>query len=172
MQFVPWQNIADWNCKSCGYCCKLYSVVLSFPEWLNLSKTFGVETTQADIDRFYIKRVSDGSCAFLCKNQNNYGCGLQSMKPNACKIWPFKVLQEPKYGESNQAAYDYGGLRLFIYGDSMCSGLRYGSPTWEFRNSKVKEFTELALGLREEQYKTTRHTTINPQRQWVRKLFP
>ena len=41
MQFVPWQNIADWHCKACGYCCKLYSVVINFAEWLNIAQTFG-----------------------------------------------------------------------------------------------------------------------------------
>ena len=96
MQFVPWQNVADWHCKACGYCCKLYSVVLGFPEWLNISKSFGIETTVTGLDRFYIKRTSDGSCGFLCNKTNTYYCGLQGMKPEACKIWPFKVSRGTK----------------------------------------------------------------------------
>ena len=115
MQFVPWQNIADWHCKACGYCCKLYSVVLGFPEWLQFAKTFGVETTVAGLDRFYIKRTSDGSCAFLCNQANNYFCGLQNMKPEACKIWPFKVLSEPKYGEA-KSSLRLWGMRLTFTG--------------------------------------------------------
>jgi Fe-S-cluster containining protein len=170
MQFVPWQNVADWHCKACGYCCKLYSVVLGFPEWLKITKMFGSETTITGLDRLYIKRCSDGSCAFLCSNSQNYYCGLQGMKPEACKIWPFKVLAEPKYGESNQAAFDYMGTRLYVYVDTMCSGLRYGTPTWEFRCATVKEFTELALGIRNIQFKTTRSAAAeNP---WARRLFP
>jgi len=172
MEYVPWRNIADWHCKACGYCCKLYSVVLSFPEWLRLTKTFGVETTVSGIDRFYIKRFGDGSCAFLCNNSQNYFCGLQKMKPEACKIWPFKVATEPKYGEANQAAYDYRGTRLYVYGDTMCSGLRYGQPTWEFQNVTVREFTEIALGLREAQHRSTRAANNVPSQQWGRKLFP
>lgn len=168
MQFVPWRNIADWHCKGCGYCCKLYSVVLSFPEWLNLTKNFGVETTVATVNRFFIKRVSDGSCAFLCRDQNNYYCALQSMKPEACKIWPFKVLTEPKYGDSAAAAYDYHGMHLYVYGDTMCSGIRLGEPTWDFKNSTVKEFTEIALGVRDAQHNSTRANT----QQWGRRLFP
>ena len=171
MQFVPWRNVADWNCKACGYCCKLYSVVLSFPEWLNITKTFGTETTIATLDRFFIKRVDDGNCAFLCSDSENYYCGLQNMKPDACKIWPFKILSEPKYGEANQAAYDYRGVRFYIYVDTMCSGLRYGTPTWEFHNLKIKEFTELALGLRRDQCKTTRTVNYSSQQQWGRRLF-
>jgi hypothetical protein len=91
------------------------------------------------------------------------------MKPEACKIWPFKVLSEPKYGEPNQAAYDYLGVRLFVYGDSMCSGLRLGMPTWDFRYITVKEFAELALGVRHIQNKTTRE---NAENHWGRHLFP
>jgi Fe-S-cluster containining protein len=172
IQFVPWQNVSDWHCTACGYCCKLYSVVLSFPEWLNLTKSFGSDTTVAGLDRFYIKRVGDGSCAFLCNDSNNYYCGLQKMKPEACKIWPFKVLSEPKYGEPNQAAYDYGGIRFYVYADTMCSGIHLGTPTWDFRCIKVKEFAEIALGVRNVQYKSTRTASFTPRQQWGRRLFP
>jgi Fe-S-cluster containining protein len=165
MQFVPWQSIADWKCTACGYCCKLYSVVLNFPEWLGLVKTFGVETTIAGLDRLYIKRVDDGSCMFLCRFANTYFCGLQRMKPAACKLWPFKVLTEPKYGQTKQALFNYQGMRLFIYADSMCSGLRYGAPTWEFNFSTLREFVELALGTRQVQCKTTSDSVFMPNAQ-------
>lgn len=155
MQFVPWRNIADWKCTACGYCCKLYSVVLNFPEWLLLVKTFGAETTVAGVDKLFIKRADDGCCTFLCHLAGTYFCGLQQMKPAACKLWPFKVLSEPKYGQANQAAFNYQGIRLFVYADSMCSGLRYGAPTWEFNFSTLREFVELALGARQVQCKTT-----------------
>ncbi|MGO8806483.1 MAG: YkgJ family cysteine cluster protein [Candidatus Bathyarchaeia archaeon] len=172
MQFVPWQKIADWQCKACGYCCKLYSVVLSFPEWLRLTKTFGVETTSSDLNRFFIKRFGDGSCAFLCNDVNNYYCDLQNMKPEACKIWPFKVMTEPKYGEEKQAAYDYRGLRFYIYGDTMCSGLRYGTPSYDFQHSTIREFAEIALRVRDMQCKTTRTAAFIQRQQCGRKLFP
>jgi Fe-S-cluster containining protein len=172
MQFVPWRNIADWHCKACGYCCKLYSVVLSFPEWLRLTGAFGLETAVAGLNRFYIKRVSNGSCTFLFSDIDNYYCGLQNMKPEACKLWPFKVLSEPKYGQAKQATYDYGGLRLYIYADTMCCGLRYGAPTWDFCCNKIREFAELSLGITEVQCKTTRAISHKGQQQWGRKLFP
>jgi Fe-S-cluster containining protein len=158
MQFVPWQNVADWHCKACGYCCKLYSVVLGFPEWLRLNQTFGSQTTVTDFNRFYIKRHSDGTCAFLCSNSLKYTCGLQGMKPQACKIWPFKVLAEPKYGEEKQAAFDFLGNKLYVYVDNICNGVRLGVPTWEFSHTTLREFMELALGLREVQYRSTGKT--------------
>ena len=106
---------------------------------------------------------------FPLNDANNYYCGLQNMKPDACKIWPFKVLTEPKYGEEKQAAYDYGGHRFYVYGDDMCSGLRYGIPTWDFQHTTIREFAEIALGVRNVQNKTTRATAPY---QWGRQLFP
>ena len=86
---------------------------------------------------------------------NTYMCGLQNMKPKACKLWPFKILTKPKFGNVNQAAYNYGGSTFFVYADAVCSGLRYGSPSWEFANNTLTEFVEIAMGLRNDQHKTT-----------------
>jgi len=84
------------------------------------------------------------------------------MKPTACKLWPFKVLSEPKYGQARQAAFNYGGKKLFIYADAMCPGLRYGRPTWEFSYLTLREFAELALGTRQTQSKTTSNLAFAP----------
>jgi len=77
------------------------------------------------------------------------------MKPKACKIWPFKILTKPEFGNANQAAYNYGENTFFVYADPMCNGLEYGEPSWEFAGSTLKEFTEIAMGLRSDQSKTT-----------------
>ena len=156
LNFVPWQYIADWKCDMCGSCCKLYSVVIDFPEWLQIVKNFGVEKTVAGLDRFYIKRSSDGSCPFICGFAGACMCGLQNTKPGACKQWPFKVLLEPKFGDANHALYRYGDLNLFVYADSICSGLRYGNPIWEFGAVTLREFVEITLGKRQTQHNSTR----------------
>ena len=93
------------------------------------------------------------------------------MKPEACKIWPFKVLTEPKYGEANQAAYDYRGMRFYVYGDDMCSGLRVGTPTWDFQHTTIKEFAEIALGVTDQQHKSTRAPEYSATRQYARKVI-
>jgi Fe-S-cluster containining protein len=155
MLFVPWRYIADWKCNACGLCCKAYSVVLDFPEWLKIVKNYGVEKTVSGLDKLYIKKRSDGSCIFLYNLSNMHLCGLQHMKPKACKLWPFKILGKPKFGYAKEAEYNYGGNRLYIYADSNCNGLKYGIPTWEFATQTIKEFIEIALGIRREQYKTT-----------------
>jgi hypothetical protein len=82
------------------------------------------------------------------------------MKPDACKLWPFKVLATPKFGYAREALYPYGGNKLYIYADSNCKGLRYGRPTWEFTNQTLKEFIEIALGIRREQLKTTANIDV------------
>lgn len=155
MLFVPWQYIYDWNCNACGQCCRAYSVVLNFPEWLRIVKNYGVDKTVSGLNKLYIRRKSDGSCVFLQNFANISLCGLQYMKPKACKLWPFKILSRPEYGYVNEAAYNYGGSRLFIYADSTCQGLRYGKPVWNFAINTLKEFIEIALDVRKKQSKTT-----------------
>lgn len=155
MQFVPWKYIADWRCVSCGDCCRLCSVVLSFHEWLQITKNFGVEQTVSGLDKLFIRRRGDGSCVFLGRFSNIHLCGLQYMKPKACKIWPFKILDKPKFGHAIESAYNYGENKLFLYADPMCRGIRYGRPSWEFAGDTVKEFVEIAVGIRNAQFKTT-----------------
>jgi Fe-S-cluster containining protein len=161
MQFVPWRRVADWECLTCGICCKLYSVVIDFPEWLGIANTYGIEKTASGVDKLYINRRNDGSCVFLCSFANAHFCGLQQMKPRACQIWPFKVLDSPKYGWSREAAFDFGKmLRVYIYVDSMCNGVRYGVPSFTFVNQTLREFVEIAVGLRKVQMKTTARPSL------------
>ena len=157
MQFVPWRSVADWHCTSCGDCCRLYSVVINVHEWLQIAKNFGVENTASGLDKLFIKRADDGSCAFLCNLAGTYRCGLQNTKPRACQLWPFKILNVPKYGFANEAAYEFGQGKLFIYVDHMCNGIRYGRPTWEFASQTLREFVEIAMGARVAQLRTTGH---------------
>ena len=155
MQFVPWRYVADWKCIGCGKCCS-YDVVLDFREWLTIIRNYGVEQTVSDLSKFYLRRKNDGSCSFLYNLSGVHLCGLQRTKPIACKIWPFRILGTPKYGYANDAIYKYGENRIFIYADSSCDGLAYGAPTWEFTKHTLKEFMEIAMRIRSDQYKTTR----------------
>jgi Fe-S-cluster containining protein len=139
----------------CGDCCRLYSVVISFHEWLGIVKNFGVEYTSSGLDKLFIRRRSDGSCAFLNSGTGNDMCTLQGVKPRACQLWPFKVLMRPEWGFAGEAVFPCGENRLFVYADPMCHGLRYGSPTLEFANYTLREFVEIAMGVRGRQLKTT-----------------
>jgi len=155
MLLVPWRYIADWKCTACGLCCKAYSVVINFQEWLKIVNNYGVEKTASGLNKLFIKRKSDGSCIFLYNFLNTHICGLQYMKPKACKLWPFKILSKPEFGYEKEAEYSFGENKLFVYADSTCNGLKYGTPKWEFAGRTLKEFVEIALGIRSQQYKTT-----------------
>jgi len=161
MEYVPWRRIADWHCLSCGDCCKLYSVVINFHEWLKIVKNYGVEHTASGLDKLFLSRRSDGSCAFLGWNSGAYLCQLQHMKPRACQLWPFKVLSRPDFGYPNEALYSYGENRVYVYADPMCNGLKFGQPSLEFNNFTLKEFVELAAGIRNQQVKTTSKLRFN-----------
>jgi len=158
---IPWRYMQDWNCSACGLCCKGFDVVLDFPEWVNIVKTYGVSFTQPSISRFYLKRKSDGTCIFLYDFYGKWLCALQYTKPVACKLWPFKISDKPKYGRPNEAVYNYvDGKKLYVYLDPSCIGLRWGSPTQDFLYSIIPEFIDIALGLRKKQFYSTSQLPI------------
>jgi len=154
---VPWRYVQDWSCVACGLCCKGYDVVLDFPEWMKIVREYGVGFTEPGISRFYLKRKNDGTCVFLYNFSGRWLCAVQHMKPMACKLWPFKVSDKPKYGRPNESVYRYGEKRLYVYADPSCAGLRWGEPNYGFVNETLTEFVDLAVGLRQKQcYSTSR----------------
>ena len=166
LDFVPWRYIADWKCLRCGDCCRLYSVVINFHEWLRIIKNFGVEHTTSGLDKLYIRRRNDGACTFLGNGLYANTCTLQREKPRACQLWPFKVLMKPQYGFAKEAEFPIGENNVFVYADPMCNGLRFGLPTFDFANFTVKEFVEIAAGLNRHQLKTTSSMSMPPFRRF------
>jgi len=158
IHFVPWKQISNWQCIGCGECCRDYSVVLDFPEWLTIAQTFGAQNIVRGFDSMLIRRLPDGSCSFLCQPAGISLCSLQGMKPNACKLWPFKVLAEPRYEDANQAIFEYMGKKLYIYADKNCAGLKYGNPRGEFSTFTLREFADIALGTCQVQRNSTRNS--------------
>ena len=155
MRPVPWRRVASWSCNLCGKCCREYRVVLKPEEWLKLVDIYGPEVAEVGHGKFYLRRRPDGSCIFLKKVGGKWLCGLQDMKPKACKLWPFKVLSWPKYGRAAEAYVNYMGCPLYVYVDPFCPGLKWGSPTPAFVSTVLKETIEIALGIRTEQEHTT-----------------
>ena len=152
---VPWSHVSSWRCTGCGICCRRFDVVLKFNEWLRLVQTYGIGVTTAGLDRLYLGKKPDGSCVFLSSTGNVCFCGLQGMKPLACKLWPFKIVDKPRYGMANEAAYDYRGRRLYVYVDPFCPETRLGKPTPMMVHGVIPEFIEIALGLKEKQFYST-----------------
>jgi len=162
---VPWSYVNSWHCTCCGLCCKEFDVVLRFDEWLRLVRNYGVGVTKAGLDKLYMGKKSDGTCLFLYNSFGKWFCGLQHMKPRACKLWPFKLSNKPRYGRPREAAFDYKGKRLYVYVDPFCPELRWGKPSERTVYQTIPEVIEIALGVREKQVYSTydmKHDTSSP----------
>ena len=152
---LAWRNVKSWNCIECAKCCKDYHVVLNYNEWINIVKTFGINNTLISVNRLLLGKKKDGTCSFLTCTGNHFFCKLQHMKPLACKIWPFKILNRPKFGDSNKAIYRYEQTNFFVYVDPECKGLLWGKPIPELKYKVIPEFIEVAIGIRRKQIHST-----------------
>lgn len=162
---VPWRYVESWNCNGCGLCCKGFDVVLDFPEWMNIVKTYGVDYTIPGLSRLFLRRKDDDTCIFLQNYHRTWLCSLQHMKPAACKLWPFKISDKPRYGRAKEAEYSMSSIKLYVYVDPSCVGLRWGTPNPEFVSFVLPEFVDLALGQRRKQYfSTARPLNLQPLR--------
>jgi len=84
------------------------------------------------------------------------------MKPLACKIWPFKIFLDPKFGSPNEALYRYRDRNFFVYVDPACTGLSWGKPTPEFKYKKLPEFIDVAMGILKKQLYSTSKIKFQP----------
>ncbi len=130
-------------------------MVLKPEEWLQLVELYGPHVAEVGHGKFYLKRRPDGSCVFLTRVGDKWVCGLQDMKPKACKLWPFKVVSWPKYGRPAEAYFEYMGHPFYVYVDPYCPGIKWGTPTPSFVSKTLVEAVEIALGVRTEQEHTT-----------------
>jgi len=154
MMPIPWRYIKSWNCLACGRCCKGFDVVLDFNEWINIVRSYDMGATKPGITKIYLNKKADGTCVFLYKFFNRWICGLQHMKPRACKLWPFRIYKNPKYGRPNEAQFTVWKKKFFIYVDPLCAGIKWGTPG-EFMLKTIREFLEIGLGVRKKQYYST-----------------
>ncbi|KYH42610.1 MAG: Fe-S-cluster oxidoreductase [Candidatus Bathyarchaeota archaeon B63] len=152
---LPWSYVRSWRCTGCGICCVHYQVVLKFDEWLRIVHKFGVAVTGSGLNKLYLGKKPDGSCIFLTKAAGMHLCGLQDMKPTACKLWPFKIMRKPRYGRSREAIFNYRGERFYVYIDPSCPEIIWGRPTRLITEKVIPEFIEIALGTREKQVYST-----------------
>jgi Fe-S-cluster containining protein len=159
---VPWRQVESWNCIACGRCCRGYDVALGLNEWVNITRTFGMGFIEPRIDRLLLKKKYDGTCVFLYGFFDRQLCGLQNMKPRACKIWPFKICGNPKYGQPHESSFTCWEKKFFIYVDPLCLGIRWGTPTPDFMHKTLPEFIEISLGLREKQQYSTSRMSYHP----------
>jgi len=133
---IPWKYIASWNCTACGLCCRGFRVTIKFNEWMKIVQAYGVGVTSPGLNKFYLKRRSDGTCIFLHKLYD---------------MW-----------RPRSASYGYRDKTLFIYADPVCEGIRWGNPTQEFAHATLPELVQITLGLQEKQYYSTSRIFYQP----------
>jgi len=174
---VPWSWVRSWYCSNCGLCCREFEVVLRFDEWLRMVQRYGVGVTKAGLDKFYMGKKDDRTCLFLYNSLGRWFCGLQHMKPVACRLWPFKISNRPTYGRPKEAVFNYGEKQVFVYIDPICPEIAWGQPSPQMLYRVIPELVEIAMGIREKQVYSTSsiyppHRFVPSTRREGRLLFP
>jgi hypothetical protein len=135
---VPWIKVAEWRCTTCGRCCRDYKVPLTFGEYIYFRKFGAVEERR----KYYLRKVG-GRCIFQYENL----CGIQSKKPIACKLFPFLIRERCK---DERALFEYNGDEYFVFVNTYCRNIRYGTPTLKFKEI-IKEAVEIYTGRKKRQ---------------------
>jgi hypothetical protein len=160
MKAVPWRRIQSWTCVGCGECCRL-QVQLTTSEWLDLTHIYGYRIATQSIDGFFINKTLDGWCPFLYRTIGGCLCSLQENKPLACRLWPFRVSDHPRYGFKEEAYFNHRGSVFYIYAIPYCNGIKYGTPTEHLVKNILPEFIDLRIGFRKTQiYSTGKAPTV------------
>lgn len=102
MQVRSLPVLQNWDCHSCGDCCRSYAVPVTAEErrrieaqgWESLPEFQGVPYFVKRGGEFYLNHRADGGCVFLgadklCRIHGKFGSGA---KPLACRIYPFLLV--------------------------------------------------------------------------------
>ncbi|RLF10111.1 MAG: YkgJ family cysteine cluster protein [Thermoprotei archaeon] len=155
MKPIPWSRVETWFCKACGECCKDYRVPVGGYEALKLIELFGSSCLELRDGRYYLKKRRDGRCIFQVQVGGNWICGIQDIKPLACRLWPFVVYKRPKLGYSSEAEFEFKGRRYYVYVDPECRGVKLGEPSDHLVEKVIPEFIALSEGYRLRQVHST-----------------
>ena len=102
MQVRSLTVLQNWDCHTCGDCCRSYAVPVTAEErariegqgWEKLPDFQGVAFFTRRGSEFYLNHRSDGGCVFLgadnlCRIHGKFG---SAAKPLACRIYPFLLV--------------------------------------------------------------------------------
>ncbi len=102
MQVRSLPVLQNWDCHSCGDCCRSYAVPATAEErrriegqgWESLPEFQGVPFFVKRGGEFYLNHRADGGCVFLgadnlCRIHGKFG---SAAKPLACRIYPFLLV--------------------------------------------------------------------------------
>jgi len=140
---IPWKLVEDWECKFCGKCCINHKVPLLFEEYAKIEPRYGPSSVEPGERMFYIRLLHDGKCFFLKKHGEKYLCRIHDEKPYVCRMFPFRVLRVPKYGNEELSEFKYGTKVFYIYLNRGCSGVKLGNPSMRFVEKVLPEFIKI-----------------------------
>ncbi len=102
MQVRSLPVLQNWDCHSCGDCCRSYAVPVTADErrrieaqgWEKLPEFAGVPYFVKRGGEFFLNHRADGGCVFLgldklCRIHGKFG---SAAKPLACRIYPFLLV--------------------------------------------------------------------------------
>ncbi|MGQ9542947.1 MAG: YkgJ family cysteine cluster protein [Candidatus Bathyarchaeia archaeon] len=158
--FLPWRKVRYWECLACGDCCKWFRVPLRMDEYANLLKNYGSSCIDIGVDRVYLARRPDGRCVFQIPMSGRWICGIQAVKPIACKQWPFIIVNKPLFGHDDLALLKEFDLKFYIYVDPKCRGLLLGAPSTILLERILPEVLKLSHGDVNQYYSTSRLLSV------------
>ncbi len=124
-------------------------------EYARILSRYGQGVVEVGLGKVYLRHGFEDRCIFQQPIMGRWACAIQSIKPLACKLFPFRVLSRPIYGRGDGSEYRYRGRSFYIYLDSNCEGIIVGRPSERFYGQVLPEVLELGLGMRWKQRLTT-----------------
>lgn len=87
-------------CKKCGECCKQSPYIeLSKNEINSLEQVTGLHSdlfTNSKgngAEEYFLKFKKNGACFFLTENNASYACGVYEARPEICRTYPSKPIE-------------------------------------------------------------------------------
>jgi Fe-S-cluster containining protein len=125
-------------------------------EYAKVAQIYGTKVLEFGLGKVYLKNGSGNRCVF--QRPTAFGrwiCSLQSMKPLACKLFPFRIQSKPAYKRGDTSIYRFRGHNFHVYLDPECDGINIGRPSPRFRDEVLPEILQIGIGERVKQKYTT-----------------
>lgn len=120
---VPWRDKQRWECRTCGICCKHFTVTLGKAKLAELIHNYGRKVVTRDHGKWKLRKIN-GRCIF----QDSTGlCRIHEKKPKGCELFPFYIFQEPRHNlRGGKAEYWAEDTCYYIYVNEFCPGFGQG----------------------------------------------
>ena len=162
-ELIPWSEINSWMCKACGHCCVGYRVPLKIDEYARVANRYGHNYLEFGLGKIYLKHGPGDRCIFQHPSQSRYVCALQSIKPLACKLFPFRVYSQPIYRRGDRSEYRHRNKTFHVYLDPACPGIIPGMPGERFLRNILPEVVEIGIGMKwKQRYTTSKYISWTP----------